>query len=127
MSSSYLSQKIQQQVLSALNPSIGHNVLCAHTSRLVASNIDPSLLARNLFSNEMISDECYRTVTDRHCGMTSTQRLEYIVHTIRASVKTKPLLFRQFVSVLASLGDRVGAALAEEMMTAYQVQGTYCV
>uniref|UniRef100_A0A1X7VDI9 Uncharacterized protein n=1 Tax=Amphimedon queenslandica TaxID=400682 RepID=A0A1X7VDI9_AMPQE len=122
MSGPNLRQRIEQNVFCALTPSIGHNVISAYTSRLVASNIDPFLLARNLFSSSIISDECYRTVTDRHCGMTATQRLEYLVHTIRGSVKTKPHVFRQFLSVLFNLEDTVGIALAEEMITAYEVQ-----
>ena len=111
--------------MSYINPVIAHKVICANTSRLVSSNIDPFLLARDLFSNNVITEECYRTVTDRHCGMTTAQRLEYVIHTIRGYVKNKPAVFSHFNDVLTTLGDTVAVTLAEEMRTAYKVQGMY--
>lgn len=111
--------------MSYINPVIAHKVICANTSRLVSSNIDPFLLARDLFSNNVITEECYRTVTDRHCGMTTAQRLEYVIHTIRGYVKTKPAVFSHFNNALTNLGDTVAVTLAEEMRSAYKVQGMY--
>ena len=62
-------------------------VLVQSTDIIVGSGIDPAVLARKLYSKEIMSDNVYDRVRDKACKDTNEERLEVILSDLRSRVK----------------------------------------
>ena len=62
------------------------------TDIIVESTIDPIVLARKLYSEEVISENVYKRVRDMACRDTNEQRLEIILDDIKDRVRCVDLI-----------------------------------
>ena len=73
------------------------------TNIIVKSSIDPSALARGLYSEEVISEGTYRTVRDKKTGESSEDRLELILDDIKDRVSYNSNILTFFLNILNDL------------------------
>ena len=85
------------------------------TSSIIESKIDPIDLARELFSEQIISENVFDRVKDKACGDTNKNRLEIILDDIRDRVKYKADILTKFVTILRKKFKRDD--LADEIMS----------
>ena len=76
------------------------------TTIIVESTIDPIVLARELFSKVVISENVYKRVRDTACKDTNEQRLEIILDDIRDRVKQDASVLTIFVKILREKFNR---------------------
>ena len=86
-----------------LNSVIARRALIQCTIIIVESNIDPITLARNLYSEEIISVDVYKRVKDRSTRDTNADRLDIILDFIKDRVKYDVSIFTKFVDILKDL------------------------
>ena len=81
--------------------------------------IDPIVLARRLFSEEIISEDVYMIVRDKKTGDTSEDRLELILDDLKDHVKHNANAFMIFLDILRddSLKQQ---DLADKIMSKYK-------
>ena len=87
-----------------LNCEICKRTLVQCTDTIVESNIDPIVLARKLYSKEIISEDVYKIVKDKKTGDTSTDRLDYILDDLKDHVKRNASAFMIFLDILRDDG-----------------------
>ena len=93
------------------------------TDIIVESAIDPSVLARKLYSEMIISEAFYRRIRDKACRSTNEERLENILDEITDLVKLDAGIFTKFVNILREklnrndLGDKVMSKLRYDNMS----------
>ena len=73
------------------------------TNIIVKSSIDPSALALELYSEEIISDGLYKRVRDKNTGDTSKYRLEIILDDIKDRVSQNDNILTSFLNILKEL------------------------
>ena len=85
-----------------VNPEIARRTLVRCTDIIVESRIDPIVLARKLYSTEVISEEVYRTVKDKATGDSSQERLDLILDTLKDQIKYNDnvIVFKTFLYIL---------------------------
>ena len=89
------------------------------TDIIVESNIDPIVLARKLYSKEIISEDVYKVVKDKKTGDTSTDRLDYILDDLKDHVKHNASAFMIFLDILRD--DTLNRQdLADKIMSKYK-------
>ena len=81
------------------------------TNVIVNSSIDPSVLARGLYSEEVISEDKYKTVRSKKTGDSSEDRLELILDDIKDRVSQNGNIFGSFLNFLKDLAHQDLAAL----------------
>ena len=85
------------------------------TDIIVESTIDPVVLARKLYSKQIIFEDVYKRVKDKASRDTNEDRLETILDDIRDRVKHNPGILTKFVDVLREKLNRND--LADEIMS----------
>ena len=85
------------------------------TDIIVESTIDPIVLARKLYSKEVISEDVYKRVKDKSSRDTNEERLETILDDIRDRVKYDAGILTKFVDILREKLNRND--LADEIMS----------
>ena len=70
------------------------------TDIIVESNIDPSVLARKLYTKEVISENVYMRVRDRASRDTNEESLETISVDLKSRVKYNVSIMMTFVDIL---------------------------
>ena len=105
--------------LDTLNSDAARRALVKCTSTIVESSIDPIVLARKLISEEVISENVYKTVRDKRTGDTSADRLDYILDDLKDHVKQNSSVFMIFLDTLRddSLNQH---DLADKIMLKYK-------
>ena len=83
-----------------LNCEICRRTLVQCTDTIVESNIDPIILARKLYSKEIISEDVYTIIKDKKTGDTSTERLDYILDDLKDHIKHNASVFMIFLDIL---------------------------
>ena len=73
------------------------------TNIIVKSSINPSALALELYSEEIISEGTYRTVRDKKTGDSSEDRLELILDKIKDHVTHNANILTSFLDILKEL------------------------
>ena len=76
------------------------------TNVIVKSSIDPSALARGLYSEEVISEGTYRTVRDKKTGDSSEDRLELILDDFKDRVSQDGNILTYFLNILKELAHQ---------------------
>ena len=102
-----------------LNCEIYRRTLVQCTDVIVESNIDPAVLARKLYSKEVISEDVYKIVKDKKTGDTSADRLDYILDDLRNHVKHNASTFTIFLDILRDDGLN-RQDLADKIMSKYK-------
>ena len=74
---------------------------------LVESSIDPFALARKLDTAELLPEHVCLTVMDVNTGMTSQRRMEILLNSLRAAVKSDGRVFDKFLDIIKEVGGRV--------------------
>ena len=85
------------------------------TDVIVESTIDPIVLARKLYSKEVISEDVYKRVKDKSSRDTNEERLETILDDIKDRVKYDAGILTKFVDILREKLNRND--LADEIMS----------
>ena len=75
-------------------------VLVQSTDIIVESGIDPAVLARKLYSKEVMSDNVYDRVRDKVSKDTNEDRLEAILSDLRSRVNNDASILMTFVNIL---------------------------
>ena len=102
-----------------LNPEICRRTLVQCTDTIVESNIDPIVLARKLYSKEIISEDVYKIVKDKKTQDTSADRLDYILDDLKDHVKHNASTFMIFLDILRD--DHLNQQdLADKIMSKYK-------
>ena len=102
-----------------LNYEICKRTLVQFTDTIVESNIDPIVLARKLYSKEIISEDVYKIVKDKKTKDTSTDRLDYILDDLKDHVKHNVSTFMIFLDILKD--DHLKQQdLADKIMSKYK-------
>ena len=102
-----------------LNCEICRRTLVQCTDTIVESNIDPIILARKLYSKEIISEDVYTIVKDKKTGDTSTERLDYILDDLKDHIKHNASVFMIFLDILRD--DSLNRHdLADKIMSKYK-------
>ena len=102
-----------------LNCEICRRALVQCTDTIVVSNIDPTALARKLYSKEIVSEDVYKIVKDKKTGDTSTDRLDYILDDLKDRVKHNASAFMIFLDILRDDGLN-RQDLADKIMSKYE-------
>ena len=102
-----------------LDCEICRRTLVQFTDTIVESNIDPVVLARKLYSKEIVSENVYKTVKDKKTGDTSANRLDYILENLRDLVKHNANAFMIFLDILRD-GSLNKEDLACKIMSKYK-------
>ena len=102
-----------------LNCERGRRTLVKCTDTIVESNIDPIVLARKLYSEEIISEDVYKIVKDKKTGDTSAERLDYILDNLKDQVKHNFSAFTIFLDILRDDGLNQ-RDLANKIMSKYK-------
>ena len=76
------------------------------TNIIVKSSIDPSALALELYSEEIISDGLYKRVRDKKTGDSSEDRLELILDDIKDRVSQNGNILTPFLNILKELAHQ---------------------
>ena len=97
--------------ITSLNSVVARRALVQCTNIIVKSSIDPSALARGLYSEEIISEGTYRRVRDKKTGDSSEDRLELILDDIKDRVSHNVDILRSFLNILKDLTHQDLAAL----------------
>ena len=100
-----------------LNSVIARRALLQCTSIIIESTIDPITLARNLYSEEVISENVYKRVRDKTRRDTTVEHLEIILNDIKECVKLDPDGLTKFVNILRELNRQ---DLADKIMSTYK-------
>ena len=88
---------------------------------LVESSIDPFALARKLDTAELLPEQVCLTVMDVNTGMTSQRRMEILLNSLRAAVKSDGRVFDKFLDIIKEVGGRViGNGHAASLMEDYE-------
>ena len=85
------------------------------TDVIVESTIDPIVLARKLYTKDVISEDVYKKVRDKASKDTNEDRLETILDDIRDRVKHNPGILTKFVDILRDKLNRND--LADKIMS----------
>ena len=85
------------------------------TDIVVESTIDPIVLARKLYSKQIISEDVYKKVKDKVSRDTNEERLETILDELKDRVKYDACIFTKFVDILREKLNRND--LADEIMS----------
>ena len=101
------------------NCEICRRTLVQCTNIIVESNIDPTVLARRLYSKEIVSEDVYKIVKDKNTRDTSTERLDYILDDLKDHVKHNASAFTIFLDVLRDDGLN-RQDLADKIMSKYK-------
>ena len=83
-----------------LNCEIGRRALVQCTDIIVESNVDPIILARKLYTKEVISENIYKKVKDKKTGDTCSDRLDQILDDVKDHVKYNASTFTIFLDIL---------------------------
>ena len=75
-------------------------VLVQSTDIIIESGIDPVVLARKLYTKEIMSDNFYDRVRDKACRDSNEERLEAILSDLRNRVKNDDSILITFVNIL---------------------------
>ena len=75
-------------------------VLVQSTDIIIESGIDPVVLARKLYTKEIMSDNFYDQVRDKACRDSNEEYLEAIVSDLRNRVKNDDSVLITFVNIL---------------------------
>ena len=89
------------------------------TDIIVESYIDPIVLARKLYSKEIISENVYKIVRGKITHDTTTERLEYILDNLKDHIKYNADVFMIFLDVLR-YGGLNQQDLADKIMSKYK-------
>ena len=84
-------------LVDTLNCEIYRRTLVQCTDIIIVSNIDPIVLARKLYSKEIISEDVYKIVEDKKTGDTSTDHLDCALDDLKDHIKHD--VFMIFVDV----------------------------
>ena len=87
------------------------------TDIIVESNIEPSDLARKLYSAEVISEDVYKRVRDTQCRDTNKERLEKILDELKDRVMHNVSILTTLSKVLNDLSRQ---DLSEIISTKYK-------
>ena len=100
----------------ALNSGVAKRALVQCTDKFVESGIDPFVLARKLYSKEVISEDVYRKVKDKQCRDTSEERLENILDCLKNRIEDNANL-TIFLDILRNLSRD---DIAESILAKYK-------
>ena len=82
---------------------VARRALVRCTNIIVKSSIDPSALALELYSEEIISDSLYKRVRDKKTGDSSEDCLELILDDIKDRVSQNSNILTSFLNILEEL------------------------
>ena len=102
-----------------LNSEICRRALVQCTDVIVESNVDPIVLARKLYSKEVISDDIFEKVKDKETRETTSDRLDRILHDLRDRVKHNASTFTTFLDILRD-DSLKRHDLADKIMSKYK-------
>ena len=85
---------------STLNSKEARRALVQSTAIISESTIEPIVLARKLYSEEIISEYVYKRVRDKASRDTNEERLETILDEIKDRVKYDTDIFTKFVKIV---------------------------
>lgn len=97
---------------------VARRALVRCTDVIIESNIDPFVLARRLYSREVISDDVYMRIRDRASRDTNEERLETILDVLKDHVKHNISTFMIFLGILR--GSLNQHDLADIIMSKYK-------
>ena len=100
-----------------LNSEKARRALIQCTSIIVESTIDPIVLARKLYTNEIISEDVYRRLRDRSSRDTNEDRLDTVLDKIKDRVKCNVSVLTIFLDILKDLNRQ---DLADAIMSKYK-------
>ena len=83
-----------------MNSDLAERTLVRCTDIIVESNIDPFVLARKLYTKEVISENVYMRVRDGNSRDTNEDRLETILVDLKSRVKHNVSIMMTFVDIL---------------------------
>ena len=83
-----------------LKSAVARRALVQCTDVIVESFMDPIVLARRLYSREVISEDVYKIIKDQKSGATSTDRLDLILDYLKDHVKDNVNTFMIFLDIL---------------------------
>ena len=102
-----------------MNSEIVRRTLVQYADNIVESNINPIDLARELYSQELISESVYKNMRDRESRETSSDRLDRILDVIKDHVKHDVSAFTTFLDILRDDGFNQ-QELADKIMSKYK-------
>ena len=88
-------------------------------SYITESSIDPKNLATILYSNSVISNVTFKTITDRVSGMTNQERMLELMKSVSDAAGVDEVCFKTLVTVLADAEGSVENKVAEKLEEAY--------
>ena len=97
----YLESGIDQII--SLDSVMAKRALGRCTNIIVKSSIDPSALALELYSEELISEGTYKRVRDKKTGDSSEERLGLILDNIKDRVSHNVNILTSFLNILKDL------------------------
>ena len=103
-----------------LNSDIAGRALVQCTDIIVESGIDPFVLARKLYSKEVMPEDVYKKVKDKECRDTNEERLDKILDFLKNRIKHNADILKIFCDVLRNLSRN---ELADIIIAKYK--GTY--
>ena len=97
-----------------LDSVVARRALVQCTNIIVKSSIDPSALALELYSEEVISEGTYKRVRDKKTGDSSEERLELILDHLKDRVTHNASILISFLNILKDLTHQDLAVLIVE-------------
>ena len=88
-----------------MNSDIARRALVRCTDVIVGSGIDPFVLARKIYSEEVMSEDVYQKVKDKECRDTKEERLEKILDCLKNRIEHNANIFNIFVGILRNLSQ----------------------
>ena len=100
-----------------LTSEIARQALIQCTDVIIESSIGPFALARKLYSEEVITENIYKRLSDRTTRDTAVDLLDIILNEIKVHVKYDASIFTKFVDILRDLNRQ---DLADYIMSKYK-------
>ena len=107
-------------IIHVVDSKVANRVLVQNTSTIVSKLSEPAIFlqfARELWSLEAIAETTYKHSVDELTRQPTTERVQYLLHTITSSVKDNAKLFNK---LLISLQKCQKQDLAHELITHYE-------
>ena len=89
--------------ITSMDSVVARRALVRCTNIIVKSSIDPSALALELYSEEIISDSLYKRVRDKKTGDSSEDRLELVLDHLKDRITHNASILISFLNILNDL------------------------
>ena len=104
-----------------------YNVLRQYTDEIVSCNMEPSDIARKLFSKGVLNEQMFDNITDGCTKETKKERLDRVMKNVRHAVRDDESAFVTFIQAMVDLKIIAVNRLVRELANDYQKQGTQLI